>query len=382
MISFTHIMDFMVLMPLGPKLMNIFQINPQQFSFLVSVYSFTAGVFGFLGSLVFDRVDRKHALIFSYVGFLIGTACCALAPSYHFLLMARALSGAFGGLISGISFAIIGDIFSIHERGTATGKLMAAFSFAAVAGVPTGLLLSTHFSWHAPFIAIVIFGVMAITLAMKVIPNVNTHLKSHYSGVFTSVTENISDKNSCRALLTTFAMTLSQFVVIPFISPYLVANVGYPEEQLPLVYLLGGSITIFSGPWVGRLCDRFSAQRVFIKTGLLFIAPVFVITHMQNVSMIFALVMTTAFFLFSNSRMIPAMTIISSSIPPSRRGSFMSLNSCLQQLGAAAASFIGGMVVTQASPGTQFLGFENTAYFAAAFGLLAYLVGRNVKTIS
>lgn len=382
MISFTHIMDFMVLMPLGPKLMGIFQISPQQFSFLVSIYSFTAGVFGFLGSLVFDRLDRKHALIGSYFGFLIGTLCCALAPSYSFLLMARALSGAFGGLISGISFAIVGDIFSIHERGSATGKLMAAFSFAAVVGVPTGLILSTHFSWHAPFIAIVIFGTLSLFIAMKVIPNVNNHLKSHYSGIFTSVIENFNDKNSLLALVTTFAMTLSQFVVIPFISPYLVSNVGYPEEQLPLVYLLGGTITIFSGPWVGKLCDRFSAQRIFIKTGLLFIIPVFIITHMQQVSMFFALSMTTAFFLFSNSRMIPAMTIISSSIPPSRRGSFMSLNSCLQQLGAATASFISGLVVTQATPGTEFSGFANTAYFAAAFGLIAYFVGRKIRTIS
>ena len=247
MISFTHIMDFMVLMPLGPKLINIFQITPQQFSFLVSVYSFTAGVFGFMGSLVFDRLDRKHALIGAYIGFLMGTLSCALAPSYGILLMARALSGAFGGLISGISFAIIGDIFSIHERGAATGKLMASFSLAATAGVPTGLLLSTRFGWHAPFIAIVLFGIMAITIASKIIPNVNTHLKSHYSSIFSGVIENISDINSRKALLTTFMMTLSQFVVIPFISPYLVSNVGFPESQLPLVYLLGGTITIFWG---------------------------------------------------------------------------------------------------------------------------------------
>jgi predicted MFS family arabinose efflux permease len=382
MISFTHIMDFMVLMPLGPKLMDIFQITPQKFSFLVSIYSFTAGIFGFLGSLVFDRLDRKHALVGAYIGFLFGTLSCALAPTYGILLMARALSGAFGGLISGISFAIIGDIFSIHERGTATGKLMASFSLAATVGVPTGLLLSTKFGWHAPFTAIVIFGVIAISVAYKVIPNVNTHLKSHYSSIFSGVLENVGDENSRRALLTTFMMTLSQFVVIPFISPYLVNNVGFPEAHLPLVYLLGGTITIFSGPWVGKLCDRFTAQRVFIKTGLLFIIPVFFITHLHNTPIAIALTATTLFFLLSNSRMIPAMTIISSSIPPSRRGSFMSLNSCLQQMGAAVASFIGGFVVTLSMPGAEFQGFSHTAYIAATFGIFAYILGQRIKIVS
>lgn len=382
MIAFTHIMDFMVLMPLGPKLMSIFQITPQQFSLLVSIYSFTAGIFGFVGSLFFDRLDRKYALLGTYIGFLIGTLCCTIAPNYEFLLISRAISGAFGGLISGICFAIIGDLFSIHERGTATGKLMASFSFAAVAGVPIGLILSNTFSWHAPFIAIVLFGSISALIAIAVIPNVNTHLKTHYSGIFSGVIENVTDQNSRKALVTTFMMTLSQFVVIPFISPYLVHNVNYPEDKLHLVYLLGGAVTIFSGPWVGKMCDRLTARRVFARTGLLFILPVFIFTHLGHVHMGVALTISTFIFLLSNSRMIPAMTIISSSIPPSRRGSFMSLNSCLQQLGSATASFIGGYVVSQPMMDGELHGFANTAYFAIVFGLLAYIIGRSIKTVS
>ncbi len=382
MLSFTHIMDFMVLMPLGPKLMTIFQINPQQFSFLVSIYSFTAGVFGLIGSLFFDRLDRKYALLGAYIGFLFGTLCCTLATTYNYLLIARAISGAFGGLISGISFAIIGDLFSIHERGAATGKLMASFSFAAVAGVPIGLVLSNHFSWHAPFIAIVIFGSVAALIAITTIPHVNMHLKTHYTGIFSGIIENVSDTNSRRALVTTFMMTLSQFVVIPFISPYLVHNVKYPEEHLSFVYLLGGTVTIFSGPYVGKLCDQLTPRRVFNRTGLLFIIPFFIFTHLGQAHMAIALSLTTLIFLFSNSRMIPAMTIISSSIPPSRRGSFMSLNSCLQQLGSATASFIGGSLVSQTVGAGELIGFSNTAYFAILFGLSAYALGRTIKTVS
>jgi predicted MFS family arabinose efflux permease len=312
----------------------------------------------------------------------VGTLFCTIASSYTYLLIARAVSGAFGGLISGVSFAIIGDLFSIHERGSATGKLMASFSFAAVAGVPAGLLLSNAFGWHAPFIAIVLLGSISAIMAIFTIPHVNTHLKTHYSGIFSGVIENVSDPNSRRALITTFLMTLSQFVVIPFISPYLVHNVKYPEEHLGFVYLLGGAVTIFSGPYVGKLCDRLTPRRVFIRTGLLFIIPFFIFTHLGQAPMWVALVITTFIFLFSNSRMIPAMTIITSSIPPSRRGSFMSLNSCLQQLGSATASFIGGVLVTQAAGNQELAGFSQTAYFAILFGLSAYVLGRSIKTVS
>ncbi|MBS1958588.1 MAG: MFS transporter [Bdellovibrionales bacterium] len=382
LVMFTHTMDFMVLMPLGPRLMVLFQISPQQFSFLVSIYSFTAGIFGFFGSLVFDRLDRKHALLGTYLGFLLGTLSCALAPSFPILLAARALSGAFGGLLAGIAFAIVGDLFSIHERGAATGKLMTSFSLAAIIGVPIGLVLSTNFGWHAPFFAIVGIGLIAIVTILKVIPNVRSHLQSHYSGIFSGLTENFTDPNSRRALMTTFMMVLSQFVVVPFISPYLVSNTGFPEADLPLVYLLGGALTAFSGPLVGRICDRSTPRKVFTRTGLLFLLPMFMITHLGFVPVPVALVATTAFFVLSNARMVPAMTIIQSSIPPSRRGGFMSLNSCIQQLGSASASFASGWVITQV-PGTILIqGFSETAYLSILFGIFAYLFGRSIRMVS
>lgn len=382
LVMFTHTMDFMVLMPLGPRLMALFGIDPQRFSFLVSIYSLTAGIFGFFGSLFFDRLDRKHALLGTYLGFLFGTLCCAIAPNYWFLLGARAISGAFGGLLAGISFAIVGDLFTVHERGSATGQLMTSFSIAAIIGVPSGLLLSASFGWHAPFVAIVAIGVFALFTIWRVIPSVSSHLHSHYSGLFSGLTENFGDPNSRRALLTTFMMVLSQYVVIPFISPYLVANTGFTEANLPLVYLLGGALTAVSGPLVGQWCDRSTPRRVFTKTGLLFLLPMFAITHLGHIGTALILVATTSFFVLSNARMVPAMTIIQSSIPPSRRGSFMSLNSCIQQLGSASASFVSGWVITQVPGSLEIQGFANTAYLSIAFGFLAYLFGRSIRMIS
>jgi predicted MFS family arabinose efflux permease len=382
LVMFTNIMDFMVLMPLGPKLMRLFDINPREFSFLVSIYSFTAGIFGFLSSLIFDRLDRKVALLGAYTGFLLGTIACAFAPNYAILLLARALSGAFGGLLSGISFAIVGDLFSIHERGLATGKLMTAYSLAAIIGVPTGIFLANHFGWHWTFGGITLLGVGTMALAIKVIPSVRSHLRSHYSGIFAGLTENLRDSNSRTALFTTLMMVLSQFVVIPFISPYLVSNTGFLEAHLPLMYLVGGILTVMSGILMGKICDQFGAKAVFFKTGLLFLIPVFLITHLGHVGLIVTLVITTAIFVFSNFRSVPAMTIISSSIPPSRRGSFMSLNSCVYQLGSSAATFIGGYVISQNPGSVELIGFSHTAYLSMFFGLAAYVVGQRIRMVS
>jgi len=381
LIMFSTTLDFMVLMPLGPTLMNLFRISAKEFSFLVSIYSLTAGVFGLIGSLFFDRVGRKVSLVSSYFGFLLGTLFCAFAPSFSVLLIARAVAGAFGGLLSGICYAIIGDLFPISERGLATGKLLTAYSLASIIGVPSGLYLSSHIGWHATFGAIVVLGTFAMILALQVVPNGRWNMNLDPKGFFSGITQNFSDPNARNALWTTLLMVHSQFVVIPFISAYLVSNTGFPVIHLPHIYLLGGITTVVSGIGMGKLVDRYGARPTFTKTGLLFLIPVFWITHLGHSTLFITLTLTTAIFVLSNFRSVPAVTLISSSIPSNRRGSFMSLNTCVHQLGAASGTFLAGSVISSEAPAGPMEGFSTTAYLSITFGVLAYVQGRRIRMI-
>ena len=151
-IQFTHIMDFMIVMPLGPQLMRIFNITPQQFGFIVASYTIAAGIFGFAAAFFIDRFDRRKALLVCSSGFAIGTIACALSPGYEMLLLARMATGAFGGIIGTLVLSIIGDLIPFERRASAMGMVMMAFSLASVFGVPFGLFLSNQFNWHAPFL--------------------------------------------------------------------------------------------------------------------------------------------------------------------------------------------------------------------------------------
>jgi predicted MFS family arabinose efflux permease len=75
-LNFTHILDFMIMMPLGNYLMPHFNISPRQFSYLVGAYTLSAAVSGFLAAFFVDRYDRKKVLLLGYAGFLIGTLFC------------------------------------------------------------------------------------------------------------------------------------------------------------------------------------------------------------------------------------------------------------------------------------------------------------------
>src|SRR3990172_2710656 len=133
-IQFTNLMDFVILMPLGPQLMRVFSISPQKFGLIVSAYTFSAGIVGIIGAMFVDRFDRKTVLLTLYGGFAVSNLLCALTPSYEFLLVARIIAGAFGGIMGATVFAVVGDIIPDVRRGAAMGTVMTSFSLATVAG--------------------------------------------------------------------------------------------------------------------------------------------------------------------------------------------------------------------------------------------------------
>src|SRR6187200_627398 len=100
--QFTVVLDFMVMSPLGDMLMKSMDLTTSQFGFAVSAYAFSAGISGFLTAGFADRFDRKKLLLFFYAGFIAGTVFCGLATTYFMLIVARIITGIFGGVMGSI----------------------------------------------------------------------------------------------------------------------------------------------------------------------------------------------------------------------------------------------------------------------------------------
>src|SRR6202522_3831171 len=175
-LQFTVILDFMILSPPGAIVMPSLHISPQQFGLAVSSYAFSAGVSGFLAAGFADRFDRKRMLLFFYCGFMLGTLLCALATTYPLLLMARIVTGLFGGVLGSIVLAIATDLFPLEMRGRVMGIISTAFAASQVLGLPAGLYLTSHWDWHAPFLAIIAIGMPAGVVIMLFMRPVVGHL--------------------------------------------------------------------------------------------------------------------------------------------------------------------------------------------------------------
>ena len=377
-VQFCHIVDFVLVMPLGPQLMRSFAINPQQFALIVSVYTFSAAVSGLLAAFFMDRYDRKHALVFLLVGFALGTLLCAWAPTYGFLLAARVAAGAFGGVLASVVFAIVGDQIPPERRGLAMGIVMSGFSAASILGLPLGLWVAAHAGWHMPFAVLAaVTGGVALYAALA-LPSMRQHLGGERPSPLAGVLDVVRQPMHRRAFLLMVLMMFGGFTLTPFLSPYLVANVGVAEADLTYVYLFGGIFTLAVGPIVGRLADRFGQNRVFMGAALLSIVPLLLVTNLPRVPLWAALAVTSFMMVGFNARMVPGMALVTGSVEPRRRGAFMSVNSSVQQMAAGLASFAGGAIVG-GSEATGLTRFPLVGLLAVGSTLLAIPVARGLR---
>lgn len=379
-IQFNHIVDFMILMPLGPQLMRIFNITTAQFSWLVSSYTFCAGISGFLASFIMDQFDRKKLLLSFFFGFCIGTFACGLAPNYEWLLVSRALTGAFGGVLNSVVLSIVSDAIVYEKRGTAMGVISTSFSLASVAGVPFALLLANAWGWHSSFLFLGSISIFILGLVFLKVPSQAKHLNSRTEKkpVFDPLWHVFKTPVQMWALVFGGFLVLGQFMVIPFLSPSLVANAGLRESQLPLIYLVGGALTFITGPFVGRLSDDVGKHRVF-KYGL--ISSIFitlVITHLHMSPLFLVLSIVGLFFICVNARWVPALAMISSVPSPEYRGSFMSFVGCIQQLMAAFGAMLAGSIVIRGDNGA-ILNYGWVGVVSVIFSLCAFALSFKIR---
>lgn len=382
-IQFTVILDFMIMSPLGAVLMPALNITPAQFGLVVSVYAFSAGISGFLTAGFADRYDRKKMLLFFYTGFTLATLFCALAPSYPFLLVARMLTGIFGGVLGSIVFAITTDLFPFEMRGRVMGLLQTAFAASQILGLPAGIFFSNHWGWHAPFLMIVAVATLVGIFALRKMKPVDGHLKLKIDRhPLHHLIETLTTPKYILGFSSTALLSIGGFMIMPFSSAFTVNNLGIAVEDLPTIYLITGVSSILIGPLVGRLADRIGQYRMFVIGSVISILLVVYYTHMSISPLFLVVLVNVVMFLGIFSRMIPSQALVSAIPSPESRGAYMSVSSSLQQVSGGVASVFAGLIVSQSADG-KIEHFDRVGFVMVATSLftiaLMYFVNRMVS---
>lgn len=351
-LQFTIVLDFMVLSPLGAQLLVELNITTVQFGWVVSAYAFSAGASGLLAAGFADKFDRKKLLLFFYVGFVVGTFLCGIAPDYNFLLMARIVTGIFGGVIGSVSFAIITDLFKMEVRGRVMGFVQMAFAASQVMGLPVGLYFANKWGWHSPFIMIVgisiIIGI-AIIVYMKPI---NEHLKIKSDrNALQHLGKTISNTTYLKAFAATILLATGGFMLMPFGSAFSINNLGITMEQLPLLYMITGIFSIGIGPLAGKLSDKIGKYKMFVVGSVISIVMVVIYCNLSITPLWIVILINVVLFAGIMARIIPSTALLTAIPDPQDRGAFMGINSSIQQISGGVAAAAAGLIVVQTESG-------------------------------
>lgn len=378
-VQFVHIVDFMIMMPLGPQLTRLFGLSDAQFGLLISAYTLAGGASGLAATTYIDRFERRRLLLILFAGLALATLACGLAPGYGTLMAARVAAGLFGGVIGALVQTIVADVVPFERRGRAMGVVMSAFSMATVAGVPASLWLAHGWGWHMPFVAIAAASLLIWFVAARQVPRLTAHLgpRGQAGGTLHHLRGVLAEPNHWRAFGLSMLLMASSFAMIPYITIFTTTNLGLTAEQVPLIYLVGGVATLFTSRLVGRLADRRGKVPTFRLIAALALLPILALPRLpHDVPLAALLGVTTLFFVLVSGRMVPGMALVTAAVAPQRRGAFMSLNNALQSAAMGVASFVGGLMISRDAHGLV-QGYERTGWVALVCTLAAlWLVGR------
>ena len=422
-VQFSHIIDFMIIMPLGKTIMEVFNISPGQFAWVVSAYAGAALIGNLISTAFIDRFDRRTALLFLFCGFTLGTLACAFAPSYIMLLIFRSCTGIFGGTLGALVLAIVGDVIPLERRASAMGWVMTAFSAASVIGIPAGIWIAAEYGWNSPFIVTAAIAAFFVVLAWFFVPPLRGHLvaeaafqagpqvhskgrkeqgkkgaeviddiavppmvtafvpKHGFAKVVDPFVRIFSDANQRAALLFTMTLMLGHFTIIPFIAPYMQINIGFEDKQVGLIYLIGGLLTVVLLPLFGRLADKYGRMRIFTIASFFALGSIYTLTNLDTESITIALLASSSFFVVASGRNVPATTMITSVVRPENRGSFMSIRQSINEMALFASTVIAGFIITE-GPDGKLEHYEWLGYFTIVMSVLAVWAASRVRAVA
>ena len=377
-VQFVNIVDFMMVMPLGPDFARDLGIDTAKLGVIGGAYTASAAVAGVLGSTVLDRFDRRTALMVANIGLAFGTLMGAFATDLNSLLAARVLAGFFGGPATAVAYAIVTDLIPIGRRGRAMGMIMGAFSIASVLGVPAGLELARFGGWRTPFVVLAAAGLLVAVVGRVLLPSLRGHLQR--VGPALDMAALFSRPVVIGALILNLLGHLARFSIIPFISPFVLINMGLPRSELGVLYMVGGVSSLITLRVMGPLVDRLGVSRVF-AAGSLGVVLTTGVAFVPEPGWLPPLALFPLFMASTSAANVAQQTLCTAVPGPAERARYQSAQSALQHMGAALGASIGTAILSSdPENGGSLIGMPILAMFSMTICMLLPPLAVWVKT--
>ena len=378
LVQLVNIVDFMMVMPLGPDIAKSLPVTNGDIGIICGCYTIAVGLSGIICSKFLDRFGRKNVALVAVLGLAFGTVSATLCWNIYSLIAARVLAGIFGGPAAAISLSMVADVVPPERRGKAMAIVMGSFAVSSIGAIPFGLELARWGSWRTPFYGISILGLAVFFLILFVTPSMKDHLKYKVNKI--SIVKLMKNPDYLLAFIMMMSAMMSTYAIIPNFSAYFQLNLGMPRADLSFLYLVGGVFTLVLMQLGGRVADRIGALPANITGTAFFVYFLYDgFVHEPRFSLMIIFIM---FMGMSSFRNVSATAEASKLPKPYERAAFMSLLSSLQHMGNGMGALIASAMVVTTSTG-ELIHMERVGIFSIALAIfqpvILMIIRQNAK---
>ena len=338
-----YVLDFMLVLPLGPDLASALHMPASQVAWLTAAYTLASMVAGLTAVPHLDRFDRRRVLLCCLAGQVLALSWCASATDGIALLVGRAAAGFFGAPSLATGMAILIDQTHPAQRGAAVGKVMSGFAIASVLGVPLMLELSARWGWFVPFMLVAVLLVVLMVAVFYGLPPLPVHSSApvpHAKAL--SVRQLIAQPRVRLACWLQMINQFAAFLIIPNFAAFYLLNLQFPRQELGVLYGVGGLCAFFGMRWAGRMQDRYGFGWPMGLANVSFIVGLlpFFEWSLLPISLCFI-----AFMVGNGARTVCLSSILSHIPSPAERAGFMALLKIMQDLGVTLAAGVAVLIL-------------------------------------
>lgn len=223
------------------------------------ISAYALGVcFGACMLLILRKYPMKNSLLFLVSLMMVGNIGAALAQSYHFMLVARFISGLPHGAYFGVASIVASKLAQKGRESEAVSIMIAGMTIANLFGVPLGTLLSTFLSWRIIFCLVVIWCILTLYSIKKYVPYIPPLPDTGFMGQFKFL------KYLAPWLLLGATMfgNGGAFAWYSYVTPMLIQVSGFKAEIITGIMVLAGAGMVAGNLIGGKLSTRFYPGKV------------------------------------------------------------------------------------------------------------------------
>jgi EmrB/QacA subfamily drug resistance transporter len=159
-----------------PSIRDDLGFSQTSLAWVVNAYLLTFGGFLLLGGRLGDLFGHRRIFLMGIGLFTGASLACGLANSQEFLVIARAVQGVGGAVVSAVALSLLMTLFTEQaDRAKAMGFFGFVLSGGGVIGVLAGGILTDLLSWHWIFLVNIPVGIAVFVLSARLLPAENPH---------------------------------------------------------------------------------------------------------------------------------------------------------------------------------------------------------------